>query len=64
MTDPIKALLGTAAEDQEQLAFWLGERMGELVGELEEAGIELEDIPKALANYAAWLRANLELFKS
>ena len=63
MVDPIKFLLAAAVEDQKELSFWLGIRMGELVHELEEAGLEIEDIPKALTDYAAWLLANLDLFR-
>jgi hypothetical protein len=63
MTDPIKALLDSAAEDKEELKWWLVYRMADFVDELEEAGMELEDIPKALADYAAWMQANLNLFQ-
>ena len=62
MTDPIKSLLTDAAEDLEQRTLWLSYRMGELIRELEEAGFEAEDIPKALADYAAWMLANMDLW--
>jgi hypothetical protein len=61
--DPIKSLLDSAAEDQRQLEFWLGVRMGEIVCELEDAGVELERIPKVLEDYAAWMRDNMREFQ-
>jgi hypothetical protein len=52
-----------AARDREELELWIGIRMGELVGEFENAGVKLDDIPKALEDYVTWLRANLEAFR-
>lgn len=52
-----------AAKDRDELSFWLSMRMADLVGELEEEGLKLEDIPEALTDYAAWMRANLGLFQ-
>jgi hypothetical protein len=51
--DPIKSLLNSAAEDQREFDLWFSLRMGEFVGEIEDAGVELERIPKVLEDYAA-----------
>jgi hypothetical protein len=60
--DPIRSLLASAREDQESRNFWFSLRIADLIGELVEGGFEIEDIPKALADYAAWMKANLDLF--
>ena len=57
--DPITALHAAASKNRKELELWLGDRLGAFVGEMEDAGFEIEDIPKELEDYAAWMRANM-----
>ena len=63
MTDPIKRLLKDTDEELKELEWWIGtEVMPELIRKLEDGGVETEDIPKLLIDYAKWMAANMELW--
>jgi hypothetical protein len=60
----VKRLMFDAKTEADAIATWFGIWTGEtVVAEMLAAGIALDDIPDWLEDYAAWLRANLWLFR-